>query len=167
MKSKKMKNRNGIRKNTLVLTFTGGLVFWLANFAVSRTPIAAEYRTAMSISYYPMLLASLIGGLMISLFVGYILLRYSDKIPIKDPIWKSVMLSMVILAISTALPGNPANFINTSNAVRYFMISTAFNLIRMLALGVAVGFVLKKRSGNPSTIVNVEDEPCVNSNKKK
>ena len=37
----------------LVLTLVGGLAFWLANFAISRTATAADYRAAMSISYYP------------------------------------------------------------------------------------------------------------------
>jgi len=57
-----MKNSKGIWKKVFVLTLVGGLAFWLANFAISRTAIAAEYRAAMSISYYPMLLESLIGG---------------------------------------------------------------------------------------------------------
>ena len=64
-KREKMKNSKGIWKKAFVLTLVGGLAFWLANFAISRTPIAAEYRAAMSISYYPMLLESLIGGLVI------------------------------------------------------------------------------------------------------
>ena len=84
-----MKNSKGIWKKVLVLTLVGGLAFWLANFAISRTPIAAEYRAAMSISYYPMLLESLIGGLIIGLWVSYPLLRFFDRIPAKDPILKS------------------------------------------------------------------------------
>ena len=55
-----MINKKGILKKVLVLTLVGGLAFWLANFAISRTAIAADYRAAMSISYYPMLLESLI-----------------------------------------------------------------------------------------------------------
>ena len=58
-----MINKKAILKKVLGLTLVGGLAFWLANFAISRTSIAAEYRAAMSISYYPMLLESLIGGL--------------------------------------------------------------------------------------------------------
>ncbi len=78
-----MKNSKGIWKKAFVLTLVGGLAFWLANFAISRTPIAAEYRAAMSISYYPMLLESLIGGLIIGLWVSYPLLRFFDRIPSK------------------------------------------------------------------------------------
>ena len=51
---------------TAILTIAGGAAFWLSNFAISRTPIAAEYRAALSISYYPMLLEALIGGLVIA-----------------------------------------------------------------------------------------------------
>ena len=66
-----MKNSKGIWKKTFVLTLVGGLAFWLSNFAISRTAIAAEYRDAMSISYNPMLLESLIGGLIIGFLVSY------------------------------------------------------------------------------------------------
>jgi len=51
-----------IWRKALVLAIAGGLGFWVANFAISRTPIAAEYRAALSISYLPMLLESLLGG---------------------------------------------------------------------------------------------------------
>ena len=53
---------------TAILTIAGGAAFWLSNFAISRTPIAAEYRAALSISYYPMLLEALIGGLIIAVW---------------------------------------------------------------------------------------------------
>jgi len=58
-----MKNSKGIWRKAFILAVAGGLAFWLANFAISRTPIAAEYRTALSISYFQMLLESLLGGL--------------------------------------------------------------------------------------------------------
>ena len=45
-----------------MLTVAGGLAFWLANLAISWTPIAADYRAALSISYFPMLLEALLGG---------------------------------------------------------------------------------------------------------
>ena len=53
-----MLKRNSIilSKKLYQLTFGGGVAFWAANFAISRTPIAAEYRAALSISYFPMLL---------------------------------------------------------------------------------------------------------------
>ena len=143
-----------IWRNVFVLAFAGGLAFWLANFAISRTPIAAEYRAAMSISYYPMLLESLIGGLIIGLWVSYPLLRFFDKIPVKDPILKSVILSSIVLVIITILLGGPSSFFATNNVWRYFIIGTTFNVIRILALGIAIGYVSKRqyRGINPSVV---------------
>jgi len=147
-----MKNSKGIWKRVFVLTLVGGLAFWLANFAISRTPLAAEYRAAMSISYYPMLLESLIGGLLIGLCVSYPLLRLFDKIPVKDPILKSVFLSTIVLIIVTILIGGPSSFFATNNVLRYFIIGTVFNVIRILALGFAIGYACKRqfRGINPS-----------------
>jgi hypothetical protein len=140
-----MNNSKGIRKNALVLTLVGGLSFWLANFAISRTPIAAEYRTAMSISYYPMLLESLIGGLIIGYWVSYPLLRFFDRIPTKDPILKSVLLSSAVLVIVTILLGGPSSFYATNNILRYFILGTSFNVIRITALGIAIGCMYKRQ----------------------
>ena len=149
-----MKNSKGIWKKALVLTLVGGLAFWLANFAISRTAIAAEYRAAMSISYNPMLLESLIGGLIIGLWVGYPLLRFFDRVPGKDPILKSVLLSLLVLIIVTILIGGPSSFYATNNVLRYFIIGTIFNLIRILALGIAIGYVCKRQymGINPSIV---------------
>jgi hypothetical protein len=149
-----MKNSKGIWKKAFVLTLVGGLAFWLANFAISRTPIAAEYRAAMSISYYPMLLESLIGGLIIGFGVSYPLLRFFAKIPGKDPILKSVILSTIVLVIVTALLGGPSSFYATNNVFRYFIIGTIFNVIRILALGIALGYVCKRqyKGINPSVV---------------
>ena len=142
-----MKNAKGIWKKAFVLTLAGGLAFWLANFAISRTPIAAEYRAAMSISYYPMLLESLIGGLIIGLWVSYLLLRFFDKIPGKDPIVKSILVSLVVLVIVTLLIGGPSSYLATSDVLRYFLIGTTFNLIRFLALGMGIGWLYKRLNG--------------------
>ena len=140
-----MKNSKGIWKKAFVLTLVGCLAFWLANFAISRTAIAADYRAAMSISYYPMLLESLIGGLIIGFGVSYALLRFSDRIPAKDPILKSVILSSAVLIILTILLGGPSSFYATDNVLRYFIIGTTFNVIRITALGLAIGYVCKRQ----------------------
>ena len=140
-----MKNLKGIWKKAFILALVGGLAFWLANFAISRTPIAAEYRAAMSISYFPMLLEAVIGGLMIGLWVGYPLLRFFERIPVKDPILKSVLLSSMVLVLVTILLGGPSSFYATNNVLRYFIIGTIFNVIRILALGIAIGYVYKRQ----------------------
>jgi hypothetical protein len=75
------KGSTAFSKKLFIITIGGGVAFWAANFAISRTPIAAEYRAALSISYFPMLLEALLGGLMIGFCVSYFLLRFFDKIP--------------------------------------------------------------------------------------
>jgi hypothetical protein len=152
-----MKNSKGIWKKVIVLTLVGGLAFWLANFAISRTAIAADYRAAMSISYYPMLLESLIGGLIIGLWVSYPLLRFFDRIPVKDPILKSVFLSSIVLLIITILIGGPSSFFATGNVLRYFIIGTMFNAIRISALGIVIGYLYRK--------MYKEIDPCANASK--
>jgi hypothetical protein len=135
-------------KEMTILAVAGGLGFWVANFAISLTPIAAEYRAALSISYYPMLLEALIGGLMIGFCVSYFLLRFFDKLPAKDPILKSVIISFIALIIITMLIEVPAKFLApTSDALRYFLIGTTFNIIRIPALGIVIGYLYDRLNG--------------------
>jgi NhaP-type Na+/H+ or K+/H+ antiporter len=142
-----------LSKKLFILTIGGGVAFWLANFAISRTPIAAEYRAALTISYFPMLLESLIGGLMIGFCVSYFSVRFFDKIAIKDPILKSVILSFIVLIIVTISIGGPSSFLATGNVLRYFLIGTIFNVIRILALGIGIGYLYKRlyKGSDPST----------------
>ncbi len=136
-----------LSKKLYKLTIGGGAAFWAANFAISRTPIAAEYRTALSISYYPMLVESLIAGLIIGFFVSYFLLRSFDKIPTKDPILKSVILTFIVLIIVTILIGGPSSYLATGDMLRYFLIGTIFNVLRFLALGIVVGYLYDQLIG--------------------
>jgi hypothetical protein len=134
-------------KEMIILTVAGGIAFWVANFAISLTSIAAEYRSALSISYLPMLLESLLGGLIIGFCVSYFLLRFFDKIPTKNPILKSVILSFIVLIIVTILIGGPSSFLATSDVLRYFLIGTIFNVLRFLALGIGIGYLYDKLNG--------------------
>lgn len=128
-------------KEITILTVAGGLGFWAANFAISLTPIAAEYRAALSISYLPMLLEAMLGGLIIGFCVSYCLLRFFDKLPTKNPILKSVILSFIVLLIATLLIEVPAKFFTpASDALHYFLIGTMFNVIRILALGIVISY---------------------------
>ena len=131
-------------RKVLALAIVGGLGFWVANLAISLTPIAAEYRAALSISYFPMLLAALLGGLIIGFCVSYFLLHFSDKIPTKNPIVKSVILSFIVLIIVTILIGGPSSFLATGDVLRYFLIGTIFNVLRFLALGIGIGLLYDK-----------------------
>jgi hypothetical protein len=147
----------GIRAKALVLAVAGGSGFSVATFGISLTPIAAEYRAALSIPYLPMLLASLVGGLMIGFCVSWFLLRFYDRIPTKNPILKSVLLSFIVLIVVTILIEGPARLLTaTSDALRYFLIGAVFNVLRFLALGVVVGHLygkLMRASEYPSPAV--------------
>lgn len=130
-----------IWRKTFKLAIAGGLAFWLTNFAISLTPIAAEYRAALSISYIPMLLEALLGGLIIGYCISYLMLRCFDKLPTRHAISKSVLLSFIALIIVTMLIEVPAKFLTpTSDAWRYFLIGTSFNALRLLALGIVIGY---------------------------
>lgn len=137
--------RAEIWRKTLELAIVGGAAFWIANLAISLTPIAAEYRAALSIAYVPMLLEALLGGLIIGWCVSYCLLRFFDKLPTRNPISKSVVLSFVVLLVVTLLIEAPAKFLTpTNDALRYFLIGLSFNALRVLALGAAIGYLAAK-----------------------
>ncbi|MBY9021623.1 MAG: hypothetical protein KGD67_11230 [Candidatus Lokiarchaeota archaeon] len=125
------------------MTIGGGVVFWAITFAFSLLPIAAEFRAALSISYVQMILVeSLIGGMIISCGLSYILLRFFDKIPSKNPILKSVILSFVALGIVSILVGVAAS--RTSDALHIFLIGVTLNIPRFLFVGIVIGYLYKK-----------------------
>lgn len=136
-------------KKLVKLTMAGGLGFWGVNFAISLTPIAAEYRAALSISYLPMLLEALVGGLIIGFCVSYCLLRFFDNIPTRNPILKSVIVSFIAFISVTLLIEVPAKFlVTTGDAWRYFMIGVMFNVLRIFALGIVIGYLYEKINGS-------------------
>jgi hypothetical protein len=141
-RDKKMTQSKGIWRKVVILAVVGGLAFWVTNFAISLTPIAAEYRAGLSISYFPMLLEALVGGLIIGFGVSFFLVRFFDKIPTKNPILKSIILSSIALILFTILLEVPAKFLtNMNDAIHYFLIGTLFNVLRILALGIVVGYL--------------------------
>jgi len=85
---------------------------------------------------------------MIGFCVSYSLLRFFDKLPTKNPIMKSVVLSFIVLVIVTILIEVPAKFLApTSDALRLFIIGTMFNVIRIPALGIIIGYLYDKLNG--------------------
>jgi hypothetical protein len=159
-----------IWRKASTLAIAGGAAFWVANFAISLTPIAAEYRAALSIPYLPMLLEALLGGLMIGFCVSYFLLRFFDKIPTKNPILKSVTLSFIILLIVTMLIEVPAKFLApTSDALRLFLVGTMFNVIRIPALGIVIGYQYKRlyKGFSPSVVASRTAKLDMNQGDKK
>ncbi len=130
-----------VHRRLFKLTIVGGAAFWGTNFIISLTPIAAEFRAALSISYLPMLVQSLCGGLIIGFFVSYTLIHFYDRIKIEHPIQKSLILSSIALFFVTIVLEGPSLFQATNDALHYFLIGTMFNVVRILALGISIGYV--------------------------
>ena len=95
-------------RRTLALASVGGLAFWVVNFGISLTPIAAEYRAALSIAHAPMLLEALAGGLVVGLCVAYPLQRWFEQIPPTSPVLKALVLSGAAILAVTVLIEVPA-----------------------------------------------------------
>src|SRR4030042_4004194 len=128
-------------KKLYKLVGAGGAAFWITDFAISGSPIAAEYRAAFSISYLPMaLVEALVCGLIIGCCVSFFLLRFFEKIPTKNPILKALILSFVAMLMIEVL----STLVNPSNASVYLLIDTGMNVPRFLALGIVVGHLYDK-----------------------
>jgi hypothetical protein len=134
-------------KKLFKLTIGGGVVFWAITIAFSLLPIAAEFRAALSISYIQVVLVeSVLGGMIIACCVSYLLLRFFDKIPTKNPILKSMILSFVALVIVFILLGVAAS--RTSDAWHVFLIGAVLNVPRFLFLGIVIGYLYKRLYGS-------------------
>ena len=131
-------------KKLLMLAAAGGAAFWIIDFAISVSPIAAQYKAAFSISSLPVALAeAFVGGVVIALCVSFFLLHFFDRVPSKKPIFKALILSffvMVIIEVFSAL-GNPAY------ASVYILLDTGMNASRFLALGLVIGYLFDKQKG--------------------
>ncbi len=130
-------------KKLLILAAAGGAAFWITDFVITISPIAAEYKAAFSISSLPVALAeALVGGLVIALCVSFILLRFFDRVPGKKSIFKALILSfivMVMIEVFSAL-GDPAH------ASVYLLLDTGMNAPRFLALGLVIGYLFDKQN---------------------
>ena len=140
-----------LSKKLFILTIGGGVVFWVTTIAISLLPIAAEYRSVFSkASIQTVWVASLPAGLIIGCCVSYSLLRFFDKIPTKNPILKSVILSFVALGIVFILLGVAAS--RTSDALHVFLIGVTLNIPRFLFLGIVIGYLYKRLYGSESSV---------------
>lgn len=131
-------------KKLLMMAAAGGAAFWITDFAIAVSPIAEKYKAAFSISSLPVALGeALAGGLVIALCVSFILLRFMDKIPGKNPVFKAWFLSfgvMLLIEVFLAL-GNPAH------ASIYLLLDTGMNAPRFLALGWVIGYSFNRQEG--------------------
>lgn len=125
-----------------MLAATGGAAFWIIDFVIAVSPIGVQYQAAFSFSSLPVaLVEALAGGLVIAGWVSFVLLRFFDRIPGKNPIVKALILSfgtMVIIESLSAL-GDP------THASVYLLLDTGMNAPRFLALGLVIGYVFEKQ----------------------
>jgi hypothetical protein len=128
-------------RKLLTLAAAGGAAFWITDFLVAVSPMAVAYKAAFSISSLTVaLVEALIGGWVIALCVGLFLLRFFDRIPGKESIFKALILTfgiMIIIEILSAL-GDPAH------ASVYLLLDTGMNAPRFIALGLVIGYVFEK-----------------------
>jgi hypothetical protein len=130
----------------------GAVAFWSANLAISVTPIASAYRSALSIEYVPMLVEAAVGGLLLASAVALVLVRYPQRVPGTGPLSRAVWLSAAALLLLTVVVEMPSKLRSgVSDPGHWLLVATAFNVIRVLALGVAIGLVTRagQRGADP------------------
>jgi len=132
------------RSGWLRPAMAGAVAFWSANLVISWTPIAAAYRSAMSIAYVPMLVEAAIGGLLLASVVALVLLRYPRRLPGTGPLSRALWLSAAVLVLLTVFVEVPSKLRSgASDPGHWLLVATVFNVIRVLALGLAVGLVTR------------------------
>lgn len=133
-------SRSGWRRPALA----GAAAFWSANLMISLTPIAAAYRSALSIAYAPMLVQAAIGGLLLASGVAVVLVRYPERVPGTGPLSRALWLSAAALVVVTVFVEVPSKLLSgVSDPGYWLLVATVFNVIRVLALGVAIGLVTR------------------------
>lgn len=132
-------------KTLIKLTVAGGLAFWVTTIALSLTPIAAEYRAALSLSYFQtVFVEALIAGMIIGCCVSFALLRLFEKLPSKSAILKCEILSLIALAILFIPVQIAASRAESADALHVFLIGAALNVPRFLLLGFVIGYLYRK-----------------------
>ena len=130
-----------------VLALVGAAAFWLANLAISLTPVAAEFRSARSIAYVPMLVEAAAGGLVVAGAVAFLLTRFPGHVPGHDPLGKALGLAAAALVLLTAFVAVPSTLrSDVPDPGHWLLVETAINAIRLLAVGVAIGLVSRART---------------------
>jgi hypothetical protein len=128
----------------VVVVVGGAAAFWLANLAISLTPVAADYRAALSIAYLPMLVEAAVGGLVVAALVTLPLARFPERVPGGGPLGRAVLLAAAVLVLVTVLVEAPAKLrAGVPDAGHWLLVATAINAVRILALGVTVGLLAR------------------------
>jgi uncharacterized protein (UPF0333 family) len=149
-----MAQSKDIWRKIVVLAVVGGLAFWAISIATSLVPITVDYRAARW-SAQTVWVGSLPAGMIIGFLLSFVLVRFFDKIPTKNPILKSVILSIIALVIGAIILEAPSSF-GTSDALYYFLFGTMLNVPRFLFVGIVIGYLYKRmyKESNPAVIAS-------------
>ena len=136
----------------------GAVAFWSANLVISVTPIAAAYRSALSIAYVPMLVEAAVGGLLIASVVAL----GARPIPGAGPGHRPVepgpgaqRSPLILLTVVVELPSKLRS--GVSDPGHWLLVATAFNVIRVLALGLAIGLVTRVEQTGADPLARVTE----------
>jgi len=158
-----MTQPTGIWKKTIILTLAGGLAFGVTTLAISLLSLSAEYRAAESISNIQTVwVGGLIIGMVIACLVSYFLLRFFGKIPTKNPILKSIVLSFIALVIILILIEVPSS-LRTSDPLYWFLIGVILNVPRFLVIGIVIGYLYKRLHKKSNLALVASKSPQVDS----
>lgn len=131
----------------VVPALAGACAFWLANFVISLTPVAAGYRSALSIRYVPMLVEAAVGGLLVAAVVAIPLARYPQRVPGTSHLTKALLLALGALVVLTFGIEVPSKFRSeVADPGHWLLVATVFNAIRVFALAVTVGLFARVRA---------------------
>jgi hypothetical protein len=125
------------------VTVAGGAAFWAGTLTTSLLPIAAEYRTALSISHARnLLIEAPVAGLIVGWCVAYLLHRFADRIPGRRPVDKAVFMSLGALVVAgLAIRGMGLLVQPAHPDLGWFAVGAALDLPRFAILGMAVGLI--------------------------
>ena len=137
-----------------VPALAGAAAFWVANLVISWTPVAAGYRSALSIRYLPMLVEAAVGGLLVAAAMAFLLVRYPQRIPGAGPLRKALLLAVGALVLLTVLVEVPSKLgSDLADPGHWLLVATVFNVIRILALAFTIGLLTRTRRPNETVTV--------------
>ncbi|MEZ5092721.1 hypothetical protein [Nocardioides sp.] len=97
----------------------------------------------MSIGYLPMLVEAAAGGLLVATGVSAVAMRLSGRPRGLSPMHRALMLSGIALVLVTLVVEVPSKLgSGVADPTHWLLVATVFNVIRLWALGVAIGLVL-------------------------
>lgn len=101
-----------------------------------------------------MLLEAAVGGLVVSSAVSMALLRIRGPVPVAGAMLQALALSAIALLLLTVAVEVPSKLRSgVADPGHWVIVASMFNVVRILALGVTVGLVIRQgQAGPPSSL---------------